>query len=657
MSFLEADQDNRYLSPESVATGPKIGPLRGAQYAFEAQDRAMSSRGVNEYLYDEVGTQREKLVKLGEVAPDWPILKPPTLMDATSFRPFEDVARFYTDGGTEEEANALRQYDERIEALRQKYPDAQLRTTYELWQSVRGAARDAVDRDAAARKGVTGTVGSFAGAIASGVNPVTNPMLAATLPIGGFGRTAAMRIATEAGSQGAIELANQLTGAQENMRLLGLETGAAQIASQVGLAAAGGAAIRGVGEGAVALGNRWFRNTPDDPAPPVPPRPEPTVSRRPMTKAEQDLADVMSGKRSFDEVYARQEGSPVGPTRHDARGMAEDLSHLEARLQAWDGDAPMAVRAPTPEEILARSEPSINYAAMTPDARAALGRASPDDLARTIDPDVFRVYDKLGAEMEQVRQYIEMAKPNDASRALAVQDIEVKIAEVETRLRAITPRDPAKLKRTLEAERKSLVEERDRVAHAHDTADSPTIKAYRDELARLDYKRRDLAPAVSRAYARARKKWAAGDADLRAVQDMLRRGESKLPDQAPGMLDAFDAFERTAADDIPALRQSASVRDRLPENAGVADIASAVMKHNDEVLTDGLQSFRDSLPKVLADQTDAIVPGTDIRLPLETKMMVPNEDGVGMREMSLRQMLQEQIDADEDLKAVTTCRI
>lgn len=117
--------------------------------------------------------------------------------------------------------------------------------------------RRAAGNVAAGAEGVLGVSAGFAGGLTKAME---DPVNIATLPFGGAGRTAAMRILSEAALNAGIEVL-QLPSVRENRKALGEQLTAAEAAQNVIYAAVGGAAFQGGVEGVAAgvrtLVDRW----------------------------------------------------------------------------------------------------------------------------------------------------------------------------------------------------------------------------------------------------------------------------------------------------------------------------------------------------------------------------------------------------------------
>lgn len=320
-----------YAGPaDAFSTGTRFGFFDAFDAAYEAQARANSLYGL-EAAFADTEAEQARAIRAAGLVPPRSLFED---VEGGRHAPYFKAAQFYSGDASEPSdiGSRLATRDAEIEELRKKNPSLQLRTYREMWGHVRERAQTAERRWGQSDNSVSGALGGFIGEMAASVDPRTDPFNFATLGVGGFGRTALGRIATEGLGQGAIETVNQLTGVQENRELLGLEHGFAEGAMAVGSAVAFGATIRGAAEGVGALGRRWFQNTPADPAPPVPDAPEP------ITDAEADALFV-AAENHFNETMR----DVYGPTRVGAGKTAADLEAVSEQLDAWDGPQPHQV--------------------------------------------------------------------------------------------------------------------------------------------------------------------------------------------------------------------------------------------------------------------------------------------------------------------------
>lgn len=161
------------------------------------------------------------------------------------------IRRQYTQGGMRGGPTGLairdariKAFEGRVEALRTRFPDAQIESREEM-RAKMGARAQALEvqlKDA----GVPGFIGAFGAAF-------TDPVNLATLPFGGGGKSVLGVALKEAGINIGVEAAITPFD-QEQRRTLGLETGARQAATNIALAGAFGFA----GGGAIRLGEKAF---------------------------------------------------------------------------------------------------------------------------------------------------------------------------------------------------------------------------------------------------------------------------------------------------------------------------------------------------------------------------------------------------------------
>jgi len=138
-------------------------------------------------------------------------------------------------------------HERRLAELKKQHPE--VKTFAEVWSDVRARSQD-VERnaeDAWRRAGVLGVLGGFAGRVA-GSFTWRDPVNIGTLGLGGAGRSAAVRILTEAGANAGVETVDQFSGVQESRRLLGLSEQSPW--ESILFAGAGAGVFRGAAEGA-----------------------------------------------------------------------------------------------------------------------------------------------------------------------------------------------------------------------------------------------------------------------------------------------------------------------------------------------------------------------------------------------------------------------
>jgi len=142
----------------------------------------------------------------------------------------------------------MRRYQQQLADLNGQYPEIQ--TQEQIKQRVQQEGAE-IEREAGSvgeRSTFMGSVGGFIGAMVGSLDPKTNPLNFATLPLGGGGKTFAMRVGSEAGVGIGVETINQVTGVSQNRQNLGLETTSSQMLTNILAAGAGAGVLRGGAE-------------------------------------------------------------------------------------------------------------------------------------------------------------------------------------------------------------------------------------------------------------------------------------------------------------------------------------------------------------------------------------------------------------------------
>lgn len=670
MTFLsEANKDAISVSPEQAATGPRVGFLESWAVAWEEQTRAAAMYGIENQMWqldsEQVRAMREAGIE------DVPYLSPDSVGfwadnmpgPAAGVERYLDVAKYYTDGGEPGFANELEEYDTRIGELREQYPNLNLQTSREMWERVQAEAQRYEQAAINNRRTLGGEVGAFIGGSLASMNPNTDPLNFITLGVGGIGKTVVGRIASQFGAQGVIEGVNQITGVQEQRRLLGVEYGLGDAVSRVAGAAIGGAAIQGVGE-AVGFGlRRWFRSTPNDVA--LPPTPE--VLNRPVLPdtraippqaipADEGLAAAKLTRSPETYIDYLHEQSPLSSTRAGRARTVLDLDYTTTRLEEWGGERPWEV---PPKTDTAATIPRGDFVA-TPDMSRFVERAQIDDIARRVDPDTFRRYDELAQRKQTYRRWLdELSETRDAGIQSRIDEVDNKIFALAAKADETGGKRAAKLRKdiaALEAEKAQIVRE----SAAKETPDMARV---RRSLMQDDIKMRDLAPLVSRAYARAQQKWTNTAADREAIVSMMREGRKdyRADPQAQRIADSLpESIPQTLADRAPILRQADKVSGKVARDADAGDVAQAIVAENMKVLDEALDVYRASLDGLIGAEKNGEIEinGQAYKLNLDRdKLFVPNEDGTGGREVTVRQLLEENKMDEYEIEAVGTCSL
>lgn len=646
-------------SVEDVAMGPRVGFMESWKTSWEAQERASAQFGIENSMW-ELDDQQYRAMKDAGIE-DAPKLSPSSVGFFASWMPgpakdvdkYLDTAKFYADGGDEAQSTRLGEYDKKIEDLRQRYPNLNLMTSRDMFNDVRTKAQEVERQLNTNRTTFMGVVGEFAGGAVASMNPNTDPLNFATLGVGGIGKTAVTRIASQVGAQGVIETINQVTGVQEERRILGLDHGFWDGATRVAGTAIGAGVLQGVGEGLVAGGKRFFRNTKTDPAP-GPPVEQPKLLEY---KPKEGDANVNAPNRppSYDSTIQRV--SPLSTSRAGQARTTLDVDYMASRLESWDAELPYAVR---PRSETAIPKPVTDFQA--PDIKIKENITSDIDIrAREVDPKLFSQYDRLAERKQSFRRWIEEMGQGRPKQDEAFQKLQTRIDELEDRIDS--PKTSARNRKRYEQELEQALLTREDELKRVTAKDTPEMARVRKELMDTDIKMRDLAPSVGRAYARARELWDLEADDRALVRQMVREGSKKMPERNPlegvEYEDVLRLQERSLPDKAPILKQRSKVEGRVPDDADAADVASAIVKENMKVLDGALDSFRTQLDSYINPKSKKVeLPGIERKLDLDKDFVhVPQTEGEGFRKISVREFLEEQRKTEFELEAVKTCSI
>lgn len=639
--FNDSNADATSTSWENVTVGPRLGFLGGLEAAYDAQVKASSLFAIERSMRETVDKAHTEAKAKGVQPPMFP-----------SDVRFIDIARNAVDGTPLDGKDKLDDYDRQAKALG-------LPTAAEMFQSVQQRAQAAERTARMSATTIGGDIGEFIGSAVGGLDPRSDPLNFFTLPFGGAGKSVVTRVATQAGGQAAVEAINQLTGVQEERRLLGLDHGFGNAAMQVAGAAAGAAGIQLFGEGVAALGKRWFRNVPNDPAPPAPevPRVEP-----PKAKEDVEAARLIEQPEAVTDALAAS--SPLSRNRIGELRAREDIDHVATALDDWHGPAPLDIRPPRTETAVGATmgemRPVISGMAEATD------RAGVDALAREIDPETFRIYDELATQRDTFRRWLdELRGPQQAEAERRTADLTAEIDRLTARLEGANQR----MTKKYEARIAELDTQRQAVMREVTAYDTPDMAKVRSELMRVDVQMRDLAPVVTRAYDHARGQWASEAPQREAVLQMIREGRRSLPEPpqaAEALADGMDApaprpavqGPPTLQDRVPVLRQRPEVVEAARPGDDAADLALRVLETNAKEAGDSLARTRALIDKMLseADAAELKLDGYETPLHLDNDTIeVPLRDGEGSRTMTLRQALEDLKNDDLELQAVTTC--
>jgi len=676
MSDLFTPNEDAYRGAHTDGSaGPMLGFLDAFDASWTSQRKVHSLLAVEQSMRD---IEQEQIKKMRDAG-----LRPHESLDESddgNTGPF-GTSQFYKgrysaaaqsvmDGGGWYTDEMVARRDKQIEAVRAERPELGLMTYAEMFGKVREQAQE-IERKAQGPTTTLGAVGGFIGGAAGAMMPDTDPINAATLLVGG-GAGAAERMVVQGIAQTGVESGNMaLTPNNENILLNRQPTIGADL-TRLGMAAAGGVLGQGVGEG-IAMGARrlstgkWFADLPPPPkaadAPPVIP-PEPMGPVPPAMEKGRPFTDYPDW-----ETYARAEGYDFdvtyGKTRDAKLRSALDLDHVSVELNRWDGPAPFEIQPPRTDVSVPPRPDGVRFDGAYQKYVDNLDTV--DDIARRIDPDVFRQYDALTQQRDELRGSIDEAGTKFRAFETSEAFFDAGAAEFKTR---------------------------DMQARA--------------DLQKIDQQMRDLAPLVTRAYGIAEKEWRATPMDWNTMQflkdlenrtDFRYRGEGKpsLTEQPPKLpaKDALAVPGRTVGDAVPLakLTPELEARVKLDANADAptrvaAQVAEDVKVYDEKVeafvtsaakvskltdveIRDSLKVLDEKLRKVDPKAENAAEQRADIQVQIDELKYVTLPDGSRLdmvndkvpyvdaagneQQMSVRDFLREMEKDNQALQSVMTC--
>lgn len=667
MSVLsEVNRDALTLPAGDITRGKRLGFLEAFEAAYQDNFFVNAQFGAEYELRSMEIENFQRIRSVQEQIPRTLQDYTPTTMSGIPLDYTEYTAFLsgMADGGGRISPRAL-EADEKLDELKRKYPGAGILTYTDMFNAMREKAQR-VRMRASRDTSWTGYLGWFTGGTVGGLDPRTNPLGFYTLPAGGFGKTAVQRIASQGVAQGVIEGVAQFTGVRENMRILGFDPTIEESLYAAGGAAIGGAALQGVGEGLGVLGRRWFRNTPDDPAPPAPapdrvrqapepsPAPEPgRASVETVNAAEAQLAQRMAPTLEGEQAITRAVQGVLGKAPSTMRAARADFAYMRDQLSRFDGPLPWEVVPPTHTRL-----PTADAGVNAPRVEAKTAGETVDDIARRVDPETFRVYDNLQKKKQQARNLLDFERSaRDLQADATLKPMREEVARLEQRYNDATKRNQKKQLPALEAARKALAD----AEQAKRSGDNEGMARARKRIMEIDEKMRDLAPAVSRAYTRAEGKWKVQQETLKDVERMIAEGRTTL-EQTPAKSGVVDDAEKayfsrpTVADSVPELRSS--LAKPVPDGKDAVDevqrVAVEMLKKYDEQI----DNFRSDMKKVIAkDGEDAVqIEGVQEPVKLSEKIVIEDAEGLP-RTMTVREMIEELDEAEEVLKVIGTCSV
>lgn len=571
--FDTPNADGYHGLAEEASAGPRLGFQDAMVAAWNVQTKVNSLFAIEKAFSDAEQAQRTKMEAAG-LRPHKSLLDddPGFTPEGRITNPYMDAARAIMDTGSTDvdgqgggrASDRIRERDAEIMRERDAHPELGLKTYGEMFDEIRQSAQEAKKRDDLS-KTIGGYIGAFVGGAAGGFNPTTDPLNVVTAPLA-FGRTIAARVAAQAGIQGGVEGLNVVLNPDTNRLLTGQDLTAGEIATRVGGAAIGGAIVQGIGEAAVIGGRRlltgkWFEDAPL----PKPPEPKPVAEPPigdipPRVSRDAPLTDHPTWE-SFVETHgeAMKIERLYGLSREAKARETADVDYISQQLGRWDGPHPNDIPARTFSAAIPDVEPGVRYS--KPYTNYIDRMETVDDIARRLDPDLFRQYDNLAAQ-----------------RAALSQSIEAEAA----RFREM--RDPDTMLETNAA--------------AHRVQDV----ARRQELQQIDYKMRDMAPLVSRVYGSAEHEWRHTPVDF-ATLDFLKqlenrtgwtyRGEGKPSlTEVPLKVDAPKAPASAQINDkVPLARLSPELEAKIGPNSDAVDRVRANVADNMTVMDEKVAQF------------------------------------------------------------------
>lgn len=673
--LLQETPDSGGVDMSQIAQPPRVGFLDAFDHSVRNQVHGDSAYGLVQTMADQSNEQLRALRGAGEMSlPE---------VDGDNFvGNMDKVAGFYVDGGDPEQAQQLRAYDDHINELKTKYPKLNLRTTAEMYQDTTKIFQQENQQEQSDRHTLGGLAGDMAGGVVASLDAEVNPVRAIGAPLafiagpeGATAKAIAGRIGLQGGLQGLTTGVEQLTGTQRNKRLSGLPYGTGDALESVVGATIGGGVAQGAGEllagGFRVAKRRWFTDLPDGTQPPPGAGPgavsQEAAPGRVLTPDEaayeKQLGDLIDGKIDYMDMIPPR--NLYGDTTLGRARTLLDVDNVTQQLNDWSGGYPHEITPRTTTDIADTASSGTRFSPSNTAGQTVLEGITVDAAARRADPKTFQVYDALAAQVNDLRAKVAEARPDTAEAQSTASDLTHQIGDIEQQIRGLDVFDkpPTKVKNQineLKAQREQLVAQRDEALHHANGGDTPEMAAARQTIQRLDQQMRDLAPVVSRAYARVRGEWKLPPDYHGAISTMIRDAAPKIPDYVlpTGAKTEPTLSPKSLVDRAPILAQAPKVADKLGQHADAADVAHEIMQATQKVMDEALDKYRGSLSSLLKEDGEGKVQivGTDLVLDLDKdRIAIPQEKGDGTVTVSVRDLLEDNLNAEQDLKAVTSC--
>ena len=619
MSFFTEPAKEQPSADAAVAEVPRAGFFKSWEYAYKAQVAGAATHGIENEMQK---LDREQMLMLKDAGVEnMPAFSPNSVGWLTSVIPGPSADSDFYRGVAEnmygerdlETQERMQDYDTRIEELRAKRPDLELRTSVEMFQEVQKRAQEFAIKEAGP-KTIRGWVGTLGGGMVGSLNPDSDPLNFTTLGVGGVGKTAAKRIASQAGAQGVIEGLNQITGVQEQRELLGLDYGLKDGIVRTGTAMLGGAAFQSIGEGLAIGARRLFRSKPTDPAPDASILPDSVVlkddSAVPVRRvaADPEVAATRLARDPSSYIELIHLKSPHGAGKGRERTEI-DIKVVRDQLDDFSGPSPVDVQPPRSGE-------------------APVGSV---EAARAVDPDAFRRLDTL---LVKARDMAEELKELPKRTVSAVRKNSEALIKAERKAAFATGKERTGLKKQI----RKLMKQRQDLVNRNTKKLSPEQAAVLRSAVKTEDGMREIEPLIERAYARASGKWDGQDVGSPAGIDQ-KGGVGSVKD-SPN-----ERVGKTKREDLdPVVHET------------VADKRIQDVLDQQDILTKALDAYRGALGKVTkGDDSKISVTGYERKLDIDKETVnVFDEDG-NPKAITLRELLEENYKAEQELEAVSTC--
>jgi DNA-binding FrmR family transcriptional regulator len=361
----------------------------------------------------------------------------------------------------------------------------------------------------------------------------------------------------------------------------------------------------------------------------------------------------------------------AGTSRVGKQGAIADMLHVRAALNDFAGPRPWEIPPPSYTRV-PQQEPR-----KLPDAMRETPGETVDQIARRLDPDTFRLYDKYAQQKGELRARVE------AGKAAQIAAMDAKTRPLSQELAALQERAAKASKRNAKKIATRIAEVEGQIAAQRKAAETftPDTEAAQSIQA-IDVKMRDIAPAVSRAYTRAQKKWNVYSDQAAQIQRMIDEGRNTLPPAPPVDFDKVEAdlmAPRTLGDKVPEL--ASPLAKPVAKGTDAVDEVKRVNAELQKIEDQQLDAFREmykvydatldakpiragegkAKPKSKAvegePETEISVAGFDRPLNVDEDTVMWQYDDGRTAELTVRELMEELNDSKRVMEAVTTCSV